>query len=103
MAVAGIAQPESFFAMLRALGLPLAKTVALPDHYHFDSFFRIIDGGYRIICTEKDAEKLWPIAPDALAIPLVFRPEPAFFAALDATVAERLSSKLSSAHGHKTT
>lgn len=103
MAVAGIAQPESFFAMLRALGLPLAKTVALPDHYHFDSFFRTIDVGYRIICTEKDAEKLWPIAPDALAIPLVFRPEPAFFAALDATVAERLSSKLSSAHGHKTT
>jgi len=103
IAIAGIAQPESFFSMLRALGLPLAKTVALPDHYHFDSFFRTIGEGYRIICTEKDAEKLWPTAPDALAIPLVFRPDPAFFAALDTTIAERLPSKLSSAHGHKTT
>ena len=28
--------------------------------------------------------KLWRTAPDALAVPMVFEPEPAFFRALDA-------------------
>ena len=103
MALAGIAQPEAFFAMLRALPLPLAKTLALPDHYAFDSASIIFHGGYRLICTEKDAAKLWPLAPDALAVPLVFAPEPAFFSALDTALAPLLSAKLSSAHGHPTT
>lgn len=102
-AIAGIAQPESFFSMLRARGLPLDQTIALPDHYHFDSLPSTIDEGYDIICTEKDAAKLWSIAPRAWAIPLVFQPEAAFFTAVDAAVAERLAAKLSSAHGHKTT
>ena len=103
MALAGIAQPESFFAMLRTLQVPVSKTLVLPDHYHFDSFSRKIHGGYRLICTEKDAAKLWPLAPDALAVPLVFVPEAAFFSALDAALAPLLSTKLSSAHGHQTT
>ncbi len=103
MALAGIAQPEAFFAMLRALDLPLAQTLALPDHYAFDSKSIILDGGYRLICTEKDAAKLWAVAPDALAIPLVFAPEPAFFLALDTALAPLLSTKLSSAYGHPTT
>ncbi|MES2581291.1 MAG: tetraacyldisaccharide 4'-kinase [Pseudomonadota bacterium] len=103
MAVAGIAQPEAFFAMLRALALPLAHSLALPDHYAFDSASTILHGGYRLICTEKDAAKLWPLAPDALAVPLVFAPEAAFFSALDAALAPLLSAKLSSAHGHPTT
>ncbi|MGB2881715.1 MAG: tetraacyldisaccharide 4'-kinase [Rhodoferax sp.] len=94
LAVAGIAQPESFFAMLRAISLPLVQTMALPDHYDFHSFPHNIYEGYRIICTEKDAAKLWLVAPDALAVPLQFEPDPAFFTALDAT--------LSSPHGHKT-
>ena len=103
VAVAGIAQPESFFSMLRALHLPLVQTVGLPDHYAFDSLPRSIDGGYSIICTEKDAAKLWQLAPDALAIPLVLTIEAAFFEALDACISERLDAKLSSVHGHKTT
>lgn len=103
MALAGIAQPEAFFAMLRALPLPLAQTLALPDHYAFDSISSILHGGYRLICTEKDAAKLWPVAPDALAIPLVFVPEAAFFSALDAALAPLLGAKLSSDHGHPTT
>lgn len=103
MALAGIAQPEAFFAMLRALGLPVAQTLALPDHYAFDSASGILHGGYRLICTEKDAAKLWPLAPDALAVPLVFAPEAAFFSALDAALAPLLVAKLSSAHGHPTT
>jgi len=101
-AIAGIAQPESFFSMLRARGLPLDQTIALPDHYHFDSLPPSIDEGYDIICTEKDAAKLWSIAPRAWAIPLVFQPEAAFFTAVDTAVAEQLAAKLSSAHGHKT-
>lgn len=103
MALAGIAQPEAFFAMLHALQLPLEKALALPDHYHFDSEFSIYYGGYSLICTEKDAAKLWPLVPDALAVPLVFAPEPAFFSALDAALAPMLATRLSSAHGHKTT
>lgn len=102
MAVAGIAQPEVFFAMLRALKLPLAHTLALPDHYDFDSFPRSFHERYQLICTEKDAVKLWHIAPDALACPLVQTAEPAFFHTLDASVARHLSAPLSSTHGHQT-
>lgn len=102
-AVAGIAQPESFFAMLRAAGVPLAKAIGLPDHYQFDSDIASKFEGYSLICTEKDAAKLWLIAPDAVSVALEFSPEPAFFEALDAQVTQTLAAKLSSSHGHKTT
>ena len=84
IALAGIANPERFFDMLRARGIAPAQCIALPDHYDFDSWSRPSGGPYSLICTEKDAAKLWRVAPDALAVPLVFAPEPAFFAALDA-------------------
>ncbi|MBT0569244.1 tetraacyldisaccharide 4'-kinase [Curvibacter sp. CHRR-16] len=71
LALAGIARPERFFAMLQAQGVPLTNTLALPDHYHFDSSFSNQYGHYRLICTEKDAVKLWPQCPDALAVPLL--------------------------------
>lgn len=103
LAVAGIAQPESFFAMLRALHLPLHHTMALPDHYDFDSFSRSIYEGYQLICTEKDASKLWQIDPNALAVPLILNIEPAFFSALDERIHEQLAAKLSSNNGHQTT
>lgn len=92
LAVAAIAKPEDFFTMLRAHGLQLASTVALPDHYSFDSWSRNEYVRYTVICTEKDAVKLWHQQPDALAVPLVFTPEPAFMAALD----QRLSALLQS-------
>ena len=85
-ALAGIAQPEAFFAMLRERGVPIVETIALPDHYDFDSYTCKLDKHYRLICTEKDAPKLWRIAPDALAVPLEFTPESAFFAALDSAL-----------------
>ncbi len=97
-AVAGIAQPEAFFSMLRARGLDVARTTALPDHYDFDSWRPAPDNGQRLICTEKDAPKLWRAAPDALAVPLVFVPEPAFLAALDARVDAHLRRLSSPAH-----
>lgn len=113
LALAGIAKPEAFFEMLRARGLALADTRALPDHYDFDSYPRPSDKGYTLICTEKDAVKLFPRQTDVLAVPLVFAPEPAFFSAFDALLAPLLPpsplsppspspSPLPSPHGHQT-
>ena len=58
-AVAGIARPGAFFTMLRAAGLTLAETIALPDHYDFNSWSRFPDKRQGLIWTEKDALKLW--------------------------------------------
>lgn len=95
-AVAGIAQPEVFFAMLRAQGVVLAHTMALPDHYDFDSWSRNIHEGYSLICTEKDAAKLWQHAPDARAVPLVQTAPPDFYAALDRCLQPHRPAPLSS-------
>jgi tetraacyldisaccharide 4'-kinase len=59
IALAGIAHPEAFFNMLRVRGIPLQETIALPDHYDFDSWPRTFHAGQWLICTEKDAVKLW--------------------------------------------
>ena len=83
-AVAAVARPADFFAMLQARGLTLAHTEALPDHYDFDSWKRLQDKRQALICTEKDAIKLWQQHPDALAVPLQLHIDPAFFSALDA-------------------
>ncbi|MDD2919038.1 tetraacyldisaccharide 4'-kinase [Rhodoferax sp.] len=82
LAVAAIARPEAFFAMLRAQGLPLAKTIAMPDHADFSRWAGNADGACTVLCTEKDAVKLWGREPDALAVPLDFTPDPAFWQAL---------------------
>lgn len=84
LAVAGIARPEDFFALLRQQGLAPERTQALPDHYDFDSWQRQVDKPYTLICTEKDATKLWARHPDALAVPLQVDIDAAFFTALDA-------------------
>jgi tetraacyldisaccharide 4'-kinase len=92
LALAGIANPQAFFTMLAASGLDAAKTVSLPDHFNLHSHFNSKEinkyVGYTIICTVKDAVKLWKINPEleleVLAVPLDFAPEPAFFAAVEA-------------------
>jgi tetraacyldisaccharide 4'-kinase len=94
LALAAIAQPQAFFDMLTQQGVVLTKTLALPDHYDFDSWSRNEYGGYQLICTEKDATKLWKHAPDALAVPLVQTMDADFWSAID--------GQLSSMHGHKT-
>ena len=86
LAVAAIAQPEHFFSMLRSAGLSLTETRALPDHYNFDSWSRILNKRKTVICTEKDAVKLWQHQPDALAVPLVLAIDAGFWAALDQRV-----------------
>ena len=83
LALAAIAQPEAFFDMLRAQGLPLAATVALPDHHDFSNFECKTSVIYTLLCTEKDAVKLWDKEPAALAVPLNFEPEAAFWTAFD--------------------
>jgi tetraacyldisaccharide 4'-kinase len=98
-AVAAIAQPEAFFSMLRSQGLTLAETTALPDHYDFNSWMCNISLGYTLICTQKDASKLWLKHPEALAVPLVVDIPPAFFQAFT----DQLSALVSSPHGHQTT
>jgi tetraacyldisaccharide 4'-kinase len=96
VALAGIAHPEAFFAMLTALGLPIARTLALADHADFSNFdlssLALPDCSHTtVLCTEKDAIKLFglPQIPSVrlLAVPLVFTPEPAFFTALDQVLA----------------
>jgi len=65
IAFAGIAEPESFFAALRAEGLTLAATLAFGDHCRYDggeeeAILRVLEksGADYLITTEKDAVKL---------------------------------------------
>ena len=97
LALAGIAKPEAFFSMLRDAGVDLAETLDLPDHadyYKFNSSLGNKYAGYSLICTQKDAVKLWQSRPDALAVPLLFTPEPAFFAAFNAAVQAALDAAM---------
>jgi len=103
-AVAGLARPQAFFEMLQARHLVLADTFALPDHDDF-AHWQNTTSGRPLLCTEKDAVKLWAHQPEAWAVPLQMKPEPAFWQALD----ERLrrhglvqAAPVSSAHGQQT-
>ncbi len=93
-AVAGTARPEVFFDMLRACGLRLAGSVALPDHAPGAAYEAVLrTAAPPLVCTEKDAVKLFALLPEAgrpvqaWSVPLELQPEPAFFAAIDARLA----------------
>jgi tetraacyldisaccharide 4'-kinase len=100
-ALAGIANPDGFFRMLRDAGLTLADTLALPDHCSFDEDLPFLGQGYTVLCTEKDAVKLFARQANVLAVPLLFEPEPAFFSALDVLL-QPLLSPVPSTYGHQT-
>lgn len=100
-AVAAIARPEAFFSMLRTAGVAPASTQALPDHDDF-SGWQPPAAGTAVVCTEKDAVKLWRIHPGALAVPLAAHPVPAFFERLDSLLAKAGGARLSSPDGHET-
>ena len=104
-ALAAIAEPAAFFRMLRQRGITLQKTLALPDHHDFSHFDFSSLVGQTVLCTEKDAVKLFSRPESAttklLAVPLEFSPEPAFLEALDARLA-KVISHLPSRHGHET-
>ncbi len=107
-AIAAIANPQAFFAMLAACGLTLSQTICLPDHDDFSNYQPPVTDGSYLLCTEKDAVKLFRLSAMAsvrvLAVPLQFQPEPAFMAAVDSLLAPlltaRLNSQLPSSHGH---
>lgn len=105
-ALAGIANPQAFFDMLRASGLHGIQTISLPDHFDFSGYTWPVPADAVVLCTEKDAVKLFRLPQfrqcKLLAVPLEFSPEPAFLAAVDALLAPLLakSSELSSRYGH---
>jgi tetraacyldisaccharide 4'-kinase len=87
MAVAGIARPEVFFAMLRQTGLVLEQTLALPDHFDFREAPTASWSPFQLICTEKDAAKLWQVVPSAVSVGLEQTIESALFDAVDRQLA----------------
>jgi len=105
-ALAGIANPQAFFDMLRASGLQGIQTISLPDHFDFSGYTWPVSTDAVVLCTEKDAVKLFTLTQfrgyNLLAVPLEFSPEPAFFAAVDALLAPLLPepSDLPSPHEH---
>lgn len=95
VAVAAIANPQSFFDMLKIKGLHLAQSHALPDHDDFTGWASLrsrFPAGARVLCTQKDAVKLWAVDATVLAVPMQLTPPPEFFAAID--------DKLRSLHSH---
>jgi tetraacyldisaccharide 4'-kinase len=91
-AVAGTARPGVFFGMLRARGIEPTREVGLPDHAATADYSALMeDRSTPLLCTEKDAVKLFPLLltsppgryPEVWAIPLELTPDPDFFTALD--------------------
>lgn len=97
VAVAGIARPAAFFDMLRAAGCKLQATQAFADHHPYLTA-PALPATATVVCTEKDAAKLWRHRPDAWAIPLTLRAPPGFWSALEG----RLRAGLSSSDGSQT-
>ncbi|HVZ46744.1 MAG TPA: tetraacyldisaccharide 4'-kinase [Ramlibacter sp.] len=96
-AIAGIANPDAFFAMLRDAGLHPARCTPLPDHDDFEGIE--LAGSDTLVCTEKDAAKLWRLRPDAWSVPLEVRIDPAFWDAFDRLLDRLHDAGLSSRHG----
>ncbi len=96
-AVAGIARPQAFFDMLAARGLHVARPVTLADHASPADYAALnLQAGDTVVCTEKDAVKLFPALPDgvqAWAVPLELKPDPAFWTAFDALLAQRTAHR----------
>lgn len=102
-ALAAIAQPELFFDMLRQQCVAIDQTLALPDHFNFEDWTWPAAASSQIVCTEKDALKVWPIYPDALAVPLNFELDASFLSTFDKLLADLPHSSLSSGHGNTST
>lgn len=85
-ALAGIAKPEQFFAALQSQGLHLRQCMALPDHDDMQNLQLNANAGEDVLCTEKDAVKLWPRYPHVWAVPLVIDLPRALTDAIDALV-----------------
>ena len=75
VAVAGIARPEAFFDMLADRGVVIQDAIALPDHAAETDYDTLLDqisnrtapDDLALICTEKDAVKLFALHTRRLA------------------------------------
>ena len=94
-ALAAIAQPQAFFTSLQSAGLTLSKTQAFPDHDPMADWQP--SNGRDVLCTEKDAVKLWPRYPQVWAVPLLCELPEVFWDALMPHL-----QRLSLGHGHQT-
>jgi tetraacyldisaccharide 4'-kinase len=92
-AVAAIAWPKRFFDMLRAQGLHLLRLTELPDHDDFENWQPGTPPEIPLICTEKDASKLWRRYPRAWAVALKCDLEPSFWSNFDHKLNAALSSR----------
>lgn len=91
-AVAGIARPAAFFDMLRSSGLQIHRELPMPDHADAADYEAVLqDRQATLVCTEKDAVKLFSLAalgnpkdlPSIWAVPLELAVDPGFFKAID--------------------
>lgn len=110
-AVAGIARPQTFFDMLDQMGLKITRRWALDDHAGVAEYASLkLLPGDTVICTEKDAVKLFPVLPagvQAWAVPLELIAAPSFWSTFDALLAQRTPHRrppppVSSVHGNQT-
>jgi tetraacyldisaccharide 4'-kinase len=90
-AVAGTAQPDGFFSMLAEIGLRQLQTLSLPDHASLEHYRSRLPQGKIILCTEKDAVKLWPHFEQVWAVPLNIELDPDFLNSFDQTLAKKLA------------
>lgn len=85
-ALAGIADPERFFASLRSIGLAV-EGHGFPDHHAFRAADFGFDDGRPLLMTEKDAAKCRDFArPHWLVVPVDAELPESFLAALDAAL-----------------
>lgn len=81
-AVAGIGDPERFFATLRGLGIGVVPH-AFPDHHAFSAADLQFGSDLPVLMTEKDAVKCAPFASERMyAVPVEARLPEAFWIAL---------------------
>lgn len=83
-AVAGIGDPERFFAMLRGLGIAVVPH-AFPDHHRYTAADLAFGSELPVLMTEKDAVKCAALAADGLyGVPIrALLPEAFWVALLD--------------------
>jgi tetraacyldisaccharide 4'-kinase len=84
--VAGIGNPERFFATLRKLGIN-ADQNALDDHHRFSPGDLAFDDDVPVVMTEKDATKVMWMTQDDV-------PAQCWYLEIDVTLSERAEAAL---------
>lgn len=118
-ALAGIAKPQAFFDMLQAQGIQPRRALALPDHASTaqlceaaaslgktapEALNPVQPGNQTrtqpkatpsdVLCTEKDAVKLWPHLPQVWAVPLAVTLPDALLLELETALQNAVQKKL---------